>query len=66
MLRLIGSTAASKLLWLKLQRCAKQQSIPVPGMWLQLLPTLAVSGVIEPTQLDKALHIVDKAGVGEK
>ena len=33
---------------------------------LSLLPTLAVSGVIEHIEFDKGLDMVDKAGVGEK
>ena len=33
---------------------------------VMLLPTLAVSGVIEHIELDKGLDMVDKAGVGEK
>ena len=47
MLGLIGSTAASKLQWLQLERSENQQPVPGPHMWLKLLPTLAVSGVIE-------------------
>ena len=35
-------------------------------MRLQLLPALAVSGVIEHIELDKGLDMVDKAGVDEK
>ena len=35
-------------------------------MRLWLLPTLAVSGVIEHIELDKGLDMVDKAGIGEK
>ena len=43
-----------------------QQPIPGPRMRLELLPTLAVSGVIEHIQLDKGLDKVDKAGVSAK
>ena len=64
MLGLIGSTAASKLQWLQLERSENQQPIPGPRIRLKLLKTLAVSGVIE--QLDKGLYMVDKAGVGGK
>ena len=35
-------------------------------MRLQLLPILAVSGVIEHIELDKRLDMVDKAGAGGK
>ena len=35
-------------------------------MRLQLLHTLAVSGVIEHMELDKGLDMIDKAGVGGK
>ena len=36
------------------------------ALFLLLLPTLAVSGVIEHIELDKGLDMIDKAGVGEK
>ena len=35
-------------------------------MRLWLLPTLAVSGVIEHIEIDNGLDMVDKAGVGGK
>ena len=65
MFGLIGSTVPSKLHWLQLERSENQQPVPGPRMRLKLPSTLAVSGVIEHTQLDEGLKIIDKAGVGE-
>ena len=55
-----------KLQWLQLERYENQQPIPGPRMRLWLLPTLAVSGVIEHIALDKGLDMVYKAAVGGK
>ena len=66
MLGLIGSTAASKLQWLQLERSENQQPIPGPRMRLKLLQALAVSSAIVHMELDKGLDMVDKAGVGGK
>ena len=46
------------------ERSEIQQAIPGPRMQLELLPTLAVSGVTEHIKHDKGLDMVDKAGVG--
>ena len=63
---LVSVNVRVKLLPLQLERSETQQPIPGPRMQLQLLPTLALSGVIEHIELDKGLDMVDKAGVGEK
>ena len=47
MLGLIGSTTASKLKWQQLERSGNQQPLHGPRLWLELLQTVAVSGVIE-------------------
>ena len=54
------------LQWLQLEQSENQQLIPEPRMRLWLLPTLAVSGVIEHIELDKGLDMIDKAGLGGK
>ena len=51
-------------MWLQFERSENQQPIPGPRTRLWLLPTLAVSGVIEHIKRDKGLDVVDKAGVG--
>ena len=66
MFSLVNVNVRVKLQWLQLEWSENQQPIPGPGMWLQLLLTLAVSGVIEHIELDKGLDMVGKAGVGEK
>ena len=63
---LVNVNVRVKLQWLQLERSENQQPIPGPLMRLRLLPTLAVSGVIEHVELDKGLYMVDKAGVGAK
>ena len=66
MLSLVSVNVRVKLQWLQSERYENQQPIPGPRMRLSLLPTLAVSGVIEHIEFDKGLDRVDKAGVAEK
>ena len=63
---LVSVNVRVKLQWLQLERSENQQPVPGPRMGLELLPTLAVSGVIEHIELHKGPDMVDKASVGEK
>ena len=66
MFSLVSVNVRVKLQWLQLERSENQQPIPGPRMRLELLSTLAVSGVIEHIEHDKGLDMVDKAGIGGK
>ena len=63
MLVLIGSTTALKHHWLLLERPKNQQQIPGPGMCLVDLGCLLCDWTHVAWQ---GLHLVRKAGVGEK